>query len=60
MKVRIVGVIQVQLPNGQDAVALLFDNMCWMLDYSDYEHMRTEIGNTVDFPEADEIPALLN
>jgi hypothetical protein len=60
MKVRIVGVVQVQLPNGQDAVALLFDNMRWMLDYSDFEHMRTEIGTTVDFPDVDEIPALLN
>jgi hypothetical protein len=60
MRTRIVAVIQVTLPDGQEAVALLFDNMRWTLDFADYEAIKEEIGSVVDVTDYEEIPALLN
>ena len=60
MRTRIVAVIQVTLPDGQEAVALLFDNMRWTLDLADYEAIKEEIGSVVDVTDYEEIPALLN
>ena len=43
-----------------EAVALLFDNMRWTLDFADYHAMKEEIGNVIDVTDYEEIPALLN
>jgi hypothetical protein len=59
MRMKLVAVIPVQL-EGQQAVALLFDNMRWTLDFADYEVMKEEVGNVIDVTDYEEIPALLN
>jgi hypothetical protein len=60
MRVKLVAVIQVALPNGEEAVALLFDNMRWTLDFADFEAMKEEIGQVIDVTDYEEIPALLH
>jgi hypothetical protein len=56
---KLVAVIQVSV-DGQQAVALLFDNMRWTLDFSDYDEMKEEIGNVIDVTDYEEVPALLH
>ena len=64
-QVKLVGVVEIPLKPGRKAVALMFDNMRWMLDFSTdpavYEKRRAEIGSTVTFieEEARELSARL-
>ena len=60
MRATVVGVVDIELSGGRRAVALLLDNMRWVLNYSDYSDMKKEIGSTVEFTDLDEAPALLN
>jgi hypothetical protein len=60
MRATVVGVVDIELSGGRRAVALLLDNMRWVLNYSDYSDMKKEIGSTVEFTDLDEVPALLN
>lgn len=52
-QVKLVGVVEIPLQPGRKAVALMFDNMRWMLDFSTdpsiYEKRRAEIGTTMTF-----------
>jgi hypothetical protein len=54
-QVKLVGVVEIPLQPGRKAVALMFDNMRWMLDFSNdpsaYEKRRAEIGTTMTFIE---------
>jgi hypothetical protein len=59
MKMKLVAVIQVSV-DGQQAVALLFDNMRWTLDFADYDEMKDEIGNVIDVTDYEEVPAVLH
>jgi hypothetical protein len=43
-----------------EAVALLFDNMRWTLDFADYDEMKAEIGNVIDVTDYEEIPTSLH
>ena len=43
-----------------EAVALLFDNMRWTLDFADYDEMKEEVGNVIDVTDYEEIPTLLH
>lgn len=56
-QVKLVGVVEIPLQPGRKAVALMFDNMRWMLDFSTdpsaYEKRRAEIGTTMTFVEED-------
>ncbi len=64
-QVKLVGVVEIPLQPGRTAVALMFDNMRWMLDFSTdpstYEKRRAEIGSMVTFveDEAREVSAQL-
>lgn len=64
-QVKLVGVVEIPLKPGRKAVALMFDNMRWMLDFSTdptaYEKRRAEIGSMVTFieEEARELSARL-
>jgi hypothetical protein len=54
-QVKLVGVVEIPLQPGRKAVALMFDNMRWMLDFSTdpatYQKRRAEIGSMVTFIE---------
>lgn len=54
-RTKLVGVVEIPLTEGRRAVALMFDNMRWALDFSDdrlaYEKRRAEIGSVVSFVE---------
>ena len=54
-RTKLVGVVEIPLAEGRSAVALMFDNMRWMLDFSDdslaYQKRRAEIGTVVSFVE---------
>jgi len=52
---KLVGVVEIPLAEGRRAVALMFDNMRWTLDFSDdrsaYQKRRAEIGTVMSFIE---------
>ena len=56
-RTKLVGVVEIPLTEGRRAVALMFDNMRWTLDFSDdrlaYEKRRAEIGSVVSFVESE-------
>jgi hypothetical protein len=51
-------VIEVRLPNGKEAVALLYDNMRWILESAPCDRSRTKLGSVVEFNDA--LPEFLN
>ena len=59
MRMKLIAVIPVSL-DGQQAVALLFENMRWTLDFADYEEMKEEVGNVIDVTDYEEIPTVLH
>jgi hypothetical protein len=52
-KAKLVGLVELSVGSGRTATALLFDNMRWMLDFSQ-PSIPYEIGSTVTFVEEDE------
>ena len=52
-RVKLVGVVEIPLDNRRTAIALLFDNMRWRLDFADdpatYRERKRQIGSTVTF-----------
>jgi hypothetical protein len=55
---KLVGVVEIPLAEGRRAVALMFDNMRWTLDFSGdrlaYQKRRAEIGTVMSLVEDDE------
>jgi hypothetical protein len=69
MRMKLIAVIPVMLDGEQagrprtakvEAVALLFDNMRWTLDFADYHAMKEEIGNVIEVTDYEEMPTQLH
>jgi hypothetical protein len=52
-KAKLVGLVELGVGSGKTATALLFDNMRWILDFSE-PSIPYEVGCTVTFIEEDE------